>query len=91
MEFKRTYTPFLRPMKCPEIDGVYRHKESGKLMLLKGMWIRGFIDCEKSPEEPYDAYQGSINHENTGFIKKCIIEPHNLLDNYEKVFSLPGK
>lgn len=85
---KRAYTPFLRPMKCPEIDGVYRHKETGKLMLLKNMWLRGFIDCEKSPEEPYDAYQGQIDHEVSGFYKKAMIEPHHLEDNYDKVFSL---
>lgn len=82
----RTYTPFMRPTKVPEIDGVYRHKESGNLMMLKGMWLRGFIDCEKSPEEPYDAYQGSITHENFGFIKKALIEPHNLHNNYVKIF-----
>jgi hypothetical protein len=87
--YSRTYTPFLRPFKCPEIEGVYRHKESGKLMLLKGMWLRGFIECHKDkPDEPYDAYQGSINHENTGLIKKCIIEPHNLHSNYDKILDL---
>jgi len=81
---KRSYTPFLRPHKCPEVDGVYRHKESGNIMLLKNMWLKGFIDG--NTEEPYDAYQGTINHENTGLIKKCLIEPHNLKNNYEKVF-----
>jgi hypothetical protein len=84
----RQYTPFLKPTKCPDVDGVYRHKESGNLMMLKGMWLRGFID---ENDEPYDAYQGSINHENTGFIKKCRIEPHNLFNNYEKIFNLNAR
>jgi len=86
MSRTREYTPFLRNMKTPEIDGVYRHKVSGNILILKCMWIKGFIDCEKSPEEPYDAYQGTIYKEGEGVIKKCIIEPHDLFNGYDKIF-----
>lgn len=80
----REYTPFLRPMKVPEIDGVYRNKESGSLMMLKNMWLRGFIDAQSN--EPYDAYQGTIHHETEGLLKKAVIEPHHLQDGYVKIF-----
>jgi hypothetical protein len=82
----RIYTPFLRNMKCPEVDGVYRHKESGNLMMLKNTWIKGFIDCEKSPEEPYDAYYSNIRREIDGDLGRTIIEPYVLYNDYDKVF-----
>lgn len=85
---KREYTPFLAPMKTPEIDGVYRNKESGKLLLIKNSWLRGFIECgtDGKKDEPYDAYQGYMHLEGNVPDKKCIIEPHHLVDGYEKIF-----
>ena len=85
---KRTYTPFMRPMRCPEICGVYRNKETGKMIKFTRVWIRGFIDCQKTPEEPYDGYQGIWQFEGDEPIKNCIIEPHTLNQYYEKVFNL---
>jgi hypothetical protein len=85
---KREYTPFLRPQRLKDIDGIYRNKESGKLMLFKNVRIKGFIDCDKKPEEPYDAYQGFIHYEGMEPIKKCLIEPYHLHGNYELVFAL---
>lgn len=73
-------------MKCQEIDGVYRNKESRSLMVLKNTWIKGFIDCEKSPEEPYDAYHSTIRSELHGDLGRAIIEPYVLHNDYDKVF-----
>lgn len=86
---KRSYTPFIRPTRCPEVAGIYRNKESGKLMLFKNVWLKGFIECnENKPDEPYDAYQGFIHYEGMSPIKKCLIEPHHLINNYIKLFDI---
>lgn len=80
------YTPFLRPRKAPEIEGVYKHKESGNLIILENMKLQGFIDGET--EEPYDGYIGKIFMQSEmKVIKRCIITPETLQEAYERVTS----
>lgn len=80
------HTPFLRPRPAPEVHGVYRNKETGKIMVLKNMKFQGFIDGET--EEPYDAYKGRIwlERENK-WVKGCIITPE-VLSQYEKLVAI---
>ena len=80
----RVHTPFLIPSKTPTIDGIYRSKETGKLLWIKNSWLKGFIDGETS--EPYDAYQGWMHIEGGNPIKKCLIEVQDLFKFWDKVF-----
>jgi hypothetical protein len=83
------YTPFLKEQKVPEINGIYRNKVSGKLSLFKNVWIKGMIDCpEGKPERPFDGYQGTWQFEGEAVIRKCVIEVDELINHYDKIFSI---
>jgi hypothetical protein len=82
------YTPFLRPRKAPEVNGVYRHKESGNIMVLKNMKLMGFINGETG--EPYDGYRGKIwiEADGQGWINPCIVTPETLQEHWERLVQL---
>ena len=80
------YTPFLKPRKAPEVNGVYRNIHTKNIMVLKNMTLRGFIDA--NTHQPYDAYIGTIMTEKGGVMKRCMILPSDLTNCFEKLFSL---
>lgn len=77
-------TPFAGRYRAKNIDGIYRDKNSGKLMMLRNMYFQGVIDGET--EMPYDAYQGEITLEGCAPVKKCLISHFDFYQNYERVF-----
>lgn len=71
-------------MKTPEIDGIWRSKESGKLLKIRSSRYVKMIDGDT--DKPYDAYRGFITLEGKSEIPRCLIEIDQLHKNYEKVF-----
>lgn len=71
-------------MKTPEIDGVWRSKESGKLLKIRSSSYVKMIDGDT--DKPYDAYKGFITLEGKDEIPKCLIEVELLHNSYDKVF-----
>jgi len=86
MKSKYDYcTNFVNRHRVKTIDGIYRHKESGKLLKLRNMYYQGMIDGETN--KPFDTYEGEITMKGGPSIKKCSIDFHEFSE-YELIFTL---
>jgi len=85
--FKRKeHIPFTRyPIRCKQMDGIYKSKDGKHIHIVKNVNLVGLIDSET--EKDYCSYRVSIKSTNPdiGYLKSCLIDD---LENWEKVLDL---
>lgn len=72
-EHRYPHTPFLRPQKRPDMEGVYRLKETGDICVVRNVWFKGMIDQD---DVAYDTFVADVHStkKEIGCLKKAIIE-----------------
>ena len=86
MPLELKHIPFMEKMRLKELDGVYRYKSSGSIAVFKNAYRRGYVRENEALEcsVAYDAITVSINSEQFGRHKRCIVN----MDEWEKILNL---